>query len=230
MLRKLILLPLLVLLPFSAVFADEQVCASPSAVSVATDEQGAVAKICAAADNALAFLSSFDLKPKGIISIEVVKERIDTHGYAAYGSFHSDNDHIKLMSYATIFATSEHPEMFSEPFDQIHYSGVVAHEVAHAVIRHYIKDARYATVPQEFLAYATQLATLPKDRRDAIIREMGVGPWEGGDAIGNVYMAISPGKFAVKSYLYLMSLENPKTFVDLLLNTNWFYVYVPKAG
>lgn len=106
-------------------------------------------------------------------------------------------------------------------------AGAIAHEIAHAVVQHNLKAEPISTGPQEYLAHATQLGVMPEDRRRAIIRAMNVSPWESGDAISDVYMAIESGKFAVKSYLHLTSLENPQSFVDLLLNAKWFYVYVP---
>ena len=58
------------------------------------------------------------------------------------------------------------------------------------------------------------------------------GPWisrpgESGDAISDVYMAIEPGKFAVKSYKHLLAMTDPSPFIQILLNAKWFYVYVP---
>ena len=40
-------------------------------------------------------------------------------------------------------------------------------------------------------------------------------------------MAFDQGKFAVKSYLHLTSLQNPEEFIRILLQANWFYVSVP---
>lgn len=39
-------------------------------------------------------------------------------------------------------------------------------------------------------------------------------------------MAIEPGKFAVKSDKHLTSMLDPLSFVQILLNAKWFYVYV----
>jgi len=85
-------------------------------------------------------------------------------------------------------------------------------------------------VPQEYLAHATQLATMPEERRKKVLTVMDVEAWEGGDSISHIYMALNPGKFAAKSYLHLMSTANPSAFVQILLNNNWFYVYVPKEA
>ncbi len=193
-------------------------------LSATADENAA---ICSAAEQAMTFLAGFDLRPKRKISIEVIEDSIDSHGYIAYGSYDSRSDRISLMSYAAILRNSAAPMMYGEPFDRVHYSGAIAHEVAHAVVQHNLKTELLSTSPQEYLAHATQLAVLPPARRRAIIAAMDVRPWESGDAVSDVYMAMEPGKFAVKSYRHLLAMDDPSDFVEILLNAKWFYVYVP---
>ena len=117
--------------------------------------------------------------------------------------------------------------MYGEPFDEVHYAGAIAHEVAHAVMHHNLMSKHISQAPHEYLVHASQLAVMPENRRNAIIKSMDVGPWESGDAISDIYMAIEPGKFAVKSYLHLTTMAQPKSFIKILLKPNWFDVYVP---
>lgn len=223
---SVILIIVLVFLPFP-VAAAEQVCANQSEVVVLHDDVDSVAEICRVSEQAIAFLAQFDLVPKRKIYLEVVEEKIDSHGYVAYGSYNSRTDRIQLMSYASIQNGSEPPLMYGEPFDRVHYTGAIAHEITHAVVQHHLQSKPLSTGPQEYLAHSTQLAVMPVERRDAVIRAMDIGAWESGDAISDIYMAIEPGKFAVKSYLHLMALDDPASFVKILLNAKWFYVYVP---
>ena len=221
------LLSFLLLLPLPVVAAEEH-CSGRSEVIVNSDQAEVHDEICAAAGEGLAFLAQYDLLPKRPIVIDIVEEKIDNHGFLAYGRYETDIDRIELMSYRAIFANNPHPQIFGEPFDHIHYAAVIAHEVAHAVVEAYLRRTKFSATPQEYLAYATQLAVLPPARREKIIAAMQVGPWEGGDTISTIYMAMSPAKFAVKSYLQLVSLAEPKSFVQLLLEARWFDVYVPK--
>lgn len=209
-------------------FAAERRCVNQPEVVVAAAGDETLVAICAAAQRAIAFLARYDLPPKRAIVIDIVEEKIENHGYLAYGRYQNDIDRIQLMSYAAIFANAEKPMIYDEPFDRAHYAGVIAHEVAHAVFDHHIKIRKFSTAPQEYLAHATHLAILPAERRTAIIQAMQVRPWQGGDSVSHIYMAMNPGKFAVKSYLHLTSLADPAPFVQLLLNNNWFYVQVPK--
>lgn len=225
--RLVILLILLLVWGAQGVRAEEYVCPVPGHVIVYSQDRELAEEICAVSEQAIAFLAGFGLLPTRPIYFEVVEERIGSHGYIAYGSYDSRRDRIQLMSYDSILSSSENPMMYGEPFDRVHYAGAIAHEVAHAVVQHNLKTRLLSTGPQEYLAHSTQLAVMPEERRNAVIREMDIGAWESGDAISDIYMAIEPGKFAVKSYKHLLSMADPAPFVDILLNAKWFYVYVP---
>lgn len=216
-------------LPASAGFAGEDRCHGQPEVAVEAAGTETLGEICRAATKAIVFLGQYGLHPQRSIVLEVVEEKIDYQGHAAYGRYESDRDRIQLMSYAAILTHSAQPTMLGEAFDRVHYVGLIAHEVAHAVVDHNLVVKKFATISQEYLAYATQLAVLPAERREAIIRTMGVAAWAEGDVISPEYMAMSPSNFAVKSYRHLTSLENPAEFVGVLLNSKWLYVYVPEG-
>jgi len=207
--------------------ASEHRCVNQPEVLVSSDNQETIAEVCRASERAIRFLAEYGLTPKREIKFSIIEDRIDSHGYIAYGSYDSRSDSIQLMSYASILAGSENPMMYGEPFDRVHYSGAIAHEVSHAVVQHNLLFKPLSTGPQEYLAHSTQLAVIPEQRKNAIIRAMDVDPWQSGDAISDIYMAIEPGKFAVKSYLHLTTMNDPQSFVKMLLNAKWFYVYVP---
>ena len=206
---------------------QEYRCPDQPAVIVATEDVETAKNICAAAGRALTYLAQYKLTPKRSIHFKIVEEKIDSHGYIAYGSYDSRSDFIQLMSFDAILQGSSDPRMYGELFDQVHYQGAIAHEVTHAIFQHHAKEEQISTAPQEYLACATQLAVLPRERRERIIRAMGVAAWESGDAISDAYLAMQPGKFAVKSYLHLSALEEPAEFIDILLKAKWFYIYVP---
>ena len=227
MLPRFVLLSFVFLLGTPA-FAQEQHCVNPPEVVVTGADAETFAEICTSAEKAVAFLGRYYFRPQSPISIEIVQGKISTGGFDVYGNFDGKADRIQLMSYSAVFATADDPKVFGEPFDRVHYSGIIAHEVAHAVVEHYFRRKKFSGTPQEYLAYVTQLATLPDERRNAIIKAMDVGPWEGGDDISTIYLAMSPGKFAVKSYLHLMSLKHPQEFIKILLETNWIYIHVPR--
>lgn len=225
--KLLLLVALLPLSVSSVALAREYRCDIEPEVVVETGRPDALTVVCRNAEKAIRFLAQYQLHPKKAIRVLVVEQGIIIEGYDAYGSYDIHSERVKVMSYRAILDLVGNPEMYDERLDAMHYAGVVAHEVAHAVVQQNLAANHISPVAQEYLAHATQLAVLPAARRDRIIQARGVGPWETGDAISDVYMAMDPGKFAVKSYLHLMGLEQPEDFLKLLLNANRFYVYVP---
>lgn len=225
---QLIMLICLVLIFISGnAESEEYYCDDRYEIIVTPKDSDDARMVCAATAKALEFLSGYDLYPKRAIRFQIVQRSILSEGYDAFGSYDIHSEVINLMAYQAILDSVQHPEMYGEPFDETHYSGAVAHEVAHAVMHHNLMSKHISQAPQEYLAHATQLAVLTEGRRNAIISAMDVGPWESGDAISDVYMALEPGKFAVKSYLHLTTMAQPKSFIMILLKSNWFYVYVP---
>ena len=131
------------------------------------------------------------------------------------------------MSYQSILNHHNDPVIYNEFFDLTDYGGAIAHEIAHAVFYQHSLNISPGPAPQEYLAHVVQLAVLPEERRNLIISKANVAAWESGDAISDIYMALEPTGFAVKSYKHLTSIANPKEFIDILLNSKWFYVYIP---
>lgn len=225
--RLILLLTLsLLVVPFIGV-AREYHCDIAPEVVVEASSPDALTSVCQNAEKAIRFLAQYQLRPKRAIRVQVVERGIISEGYDAFGSYDIRNELIEVMSYQAILDHVERPEMYGEPFDAVHYAGVVTHEVAHAVMQHNLLTKHVSQAPQEYLAHATQFSVLPAARRNRIIQAKDVGPWVPGDAISDIYMAIDPGKFAVKSYLHLTALERPENFIQILLKANWFYVYVP---
>lgn len=202
-------------------------CPERAEVRVVFEEPHQHRLMCEAAGEAIDFLAVYGLVPQRPIVIEIVEDSINHLGYLAYGSYDSRTDKIGLMSYRSIMASSAVPFMYGEPFDEVHYRGAVAHEVAHAVVQHNLQEKPISPAPQEYLAHATQLGTLPEERRRQIIARAATDPWLPGDTISDIYMALNPTGFAVKSYLHLTGSNKPLAFVDILINSKWFYVYVP---
>ncbi len=202
-------------------------CSQQQMVQVETMDETHKTLICDAAARALDFLAAYGLSLKRPIVIAVIDTLIDNQGYIAIGSYDSRTDKIQIMSLAAIRAGSEDALMYDEPFDEEHYGGAVAHEVAHAVMHHNMKVKPLSTSPQEYLAHATQMAVLSEARRNCIIKRADVASWLPGDSISEIYMAMQPTRFAVKSYLHLTTMDKPMDFITILLNTRWFYVYVP---
>jgi hypothetical protein len=221
-----------VVLAFISVFiatpeALSSTCANQSKVQVIAEDDHSAEIICEASTLALSILAQYDLIPRRQIIIEVINQGIDHLGYKAFGSYDIRKDQIQIMSYNSILENYSNPTMYDEPFDRIHYSGAVAHEITHAVFHHNSTAEAPGPAPQEYLAHAIQLSSLPEARRNRVIQSHDELAWMSGDTLSDIYMALEPGRFAVKSYKHLTTMNNPKTFIEILLNAKWFYVDIP---
>ena len=203
--------------PAQAVF-----CPNQPQVDVLSSDSNTIHMVCNGSDKALTILATYGLAPKRPIVIEIVQQGLGNHGYLAYGTYDTRSDRIQLMSFEAILENNLQPRMYEEEFDLVHYYGAIAHEITHAVFHHHSTALAPGIGPQEYLAHAIQLLSMPQDRRDAILAKLDVSPWISGDAISDIYMALEPGRFAVKSYKHLTSTNDPHGFIQILLNAKWF--------
>ena len=207
--------------------AETGSCSNPNlTVSVPSSELRQ--EVCTAAELALEFLAGLGIQAKYPVRIVIVEQPLHNLTYSAYGCYDSRSDLVTVMSQQIIHKTSPSPKMFYQPLDQTQYRGIIAHEVAHALIQQNSKvlPLPLGTAAQEYLATVTQLSIMPPAIRDYVIGTADVGPWESGDIITGDYMAMAPARFAVKSYLHFRQLPDPAKFVDKLLRSKWFYVNV----
>ncbi len=196
-----------------SVGAQQFSCAGLVLIEISAPDDSMVSDICTASGKAIAFLNRYHLQPKRVIKIEIVEGVIDSHGYAAYGSYDRQEDLIQLISLPSILKSSASPQMYDEPFDREHYHGAIAHEITHAIFQHNTENIKeqLTNAAQEYLAHSTQMAVLSVERRSRIIAANHFGPWESGDSISVTYMGLNPTGFAVKSYLHLTQNEDPAT-------------------
>lgn len=217
---------LLLLLPFQSV--RSQTC-SWSQIQARIEVVGAVnsagmALLCESAAAALAFLKPFGLSVRQPIRIEIVERPLMDRQHPLYGSYDATEDLIRVMSQQAIMAQPDRPLIYEQPFDPVHYRGIIAHEVAHAVVHQHAPDLNRTA--QEYLAHTTQLALQPEARRQQIITSANVDSWQLDDVISDIYMAMALTQFAVKSYLHLTEHPQPRKLVKMLLASKWRYVVV----
>lgn len=206
---------------------DQHQCPASTEVTLYDASASDQELICDASTKAIQFLAIFGIEPHHPIRIYLTDTTIVSEGYLAYGSYDRIKDRIDLMTYPAILKGGENALMYNEPFDTIHYQGAVAHEIARAVEQQNMTEVPISQASQEYLAHSIQLAVLPDQRRENIIKKAAVEPWLPGDTISDVYMGINPTGFAVKSYLHLTGLKFSESFIKILLGSKWFYISVP---
>ena len=207
-------------------------CPNLSAVNIITDGVADSDFICTTAEKTFAFLNRFGLLSDRTVTVKLIAQPLHSTLGSVYGGYDPYEDQILLMTFDSIVAQPEVYSLFSDSFDRIEYAGIIAHELTHAMVQDllHIKPDAMAheyVVAQEYLAYATQIAVMPDQRKRNLAEKLDVEAWQSGHIINAVYMAFAPHKFAVKSYLHLTSLEDPQGFINILLKTSGLEIYVP---
>lgn len=223
---SILMIPMLVVIFATEALPQGHQCKDPPDVVIFSSKAPDVAEICASAAKAIAFLEHLELTPRRDIRINIVDEPIIRAGIKLHGGYRPGSDEILLMSYAAILKQPQQVQIYGEALDKSYYSGLVAHEIAHAVVQHNIPGGG-PTIAHEYLAYATQLAVIPKERLRSIITAAGTSPWKPGSIISAGYMALDPRKFAVKSYLHLISVQDSPAFIAMLLKTKGSSILLP---
>ncbi|WP_421868054.1 DUF6639 family protein [Motiliproteus sp.] len=222
----LLLAPIYLALPVSAA---QYRCDNIPEVSLSAPNDNMLDYVCTAAARTFEFLGRYQMGPQRPIQVEIIEHQINSGGYKAFGSYDRQSERVRIMSLPAVLNSSQSPQMYKMPFDQEHYIGALAHELAHAVFHQNAVDVeeKWNNTAHEYIAHATQLGVLAAPKREQIILSEETGPWESGDEISVTYMAFNPTGFAVKSYLHLTQLSNPQPFIKLLLNHKWLYISVP---
>ena len=193
-------------------------------IEVAGDDPEAMADVCTAGLAALRYLATLELAPTHPIRIELTGKAV-AHGQGpAYGLYDGSRERLHLMSLSAITAQHPPPTLFDRSIDSAMYAGLVSHELVHAVAQQHRRVETLGVVAQEYLAYAVQLATLPEPVRLEVIGSAGVGAWEKGDTISEIYLGLNVHRFAVKSYLHLRDHSDPAAFVqEVLSSRGWSF-------
>jgi hypothetical protein len=94
-----------------------------------------------------------------------------------------------------------------------------AHELAHAISSQYINPKIKTHLAGEYIAAVTQLTVLSSETRDRILKKhQDIGAYKSLAEMSEVYFLLAPNKFAVKCYLHYVSQENPKEFIEHLID------------
>lgn len=94
----------------------------------------------------------------------------------------------------------------------------IVHELAHAAIHAGCDRSCPDRASHEYIAAIAQIASLPApERKDVLRHHNGVAAFARQSEISEIYYALSPCRFAVKSYLHYRQPENGPAFVRRLL-------------
>jgi hypothetical protein len=178
---------------------------------VSASDPGDLDTACEAVAEATAFLGGFGLDTRLGLKVVFVDPVAPAAGEPAWGLFDGATGAVRVIPFATRPPRARRP--LGLPWDRALHRSLIVHELAHAIARHNAEGRRLSVAAQEYIAYVTQLATLPAPHRRVLLARSHYGAFEHPGAITSLYFYLDPDAFAVKSYLHFRALEHPAGFV-----------------
>ena len=89
---------------------------------------------------------------------------------------------------------------FNVPTSPALYRGLVAHEVAHAIVGCHLGDRLLPAAAHEYVAYVAMFATMDAGLREQLLSAMPLDEMEHDDEINDLRYAFDPMRFGVEAY------------------------------
>jgi len=220
MIRTLVLAAAIFLACLSgSISAKELQCEDRSVVIHGTEPQD-VLDGCEAVKSAARFFVSLGLSiPEGV-SIELMEVQ-HTSLLAAHetGNYDAQKNAIRILAYrAAVKATEANEQGLGRITKRTHWRSYIVHELAHAAIHAGCGKACPSRAIHEYVAAVAQLASLPTEELgELLIPYRNLEPFQHLTEITEIYYAINPHYFAVKSYMHYQQQSDPGAFLRRVL-------------
>jgi len=154
---------------------------------------------CAGAGDAVRFLAAAGVRVDSALTLRIVDVLPQPVSDTAGGCYMhaSQVAYVRTLSRCTPDATP-----FGLPVDAALYRSIIVHEVAHAIAGASFADRRPPVVAHEYVAYVTQLATMPDALRRKILRRHADVTYTSADQLNTMVFMMDPARFAVLAWLH----------------------------
>ncbi len=196
--------------------ANHRPCTNPKVV-VALSQSEDCETACTGAIDAISFLETNGFRLAGPINIHPMGGITDEILANAFGYFDSRTERIYVQSFSASQGAVQGLGIFGLPMDRDLYRSIVTHEVAHLIAIHNFTMESPPGMAQEYIAYVTQLATMPPGLRDRILANFPGEGFRTSMEISPVIHMLSPENFAVRVYRHFVRAENGAAFFRRLL-------------
>lgn len=220
MIRPSYLHVLLLLTGFSVSSAAvEQRCAGSSIVVQGSDSES-LQDGCDAVSNAARFFESSGLPMPTEVRITIVDDDprplLELH---ETGSYDSRQRAIRVLAYLpAVKATEGNEPGLGRITSRAHWRSYITHELTHAAIHAGCSSTCTSRAIHEYVAAVAQIASLPEDVRSSLLENYrDLAPFEQISEITEIYYALNPHYFAVKSYKHYLRQSDPRGFFHALL-------------
>lgn len=175
--------------------------------------------ICSAAQNTYSFLTKAGFKnrfPIEIYVVEDIKELPSSNHYM--GMYDKRLKRVTILSHNSFIKHFRDLEFCGVRFSRELHSGLVVHEIAHAIAHANMNDKISTIAAEEYIAYTTQFALLPDEIRSKILTRIPNEGFSNEREITSLFYQLNPRVFAVKAYRHFLRPENGKRFYNKLIS------------
>lgn len=214
-LRALLAATLCLVLVGQGEAAQSLPCAGSSVVVEAAEPADREAG-CRGAEAAAAFLAASGLDTQFPIRISFVESLPPSAGaLPAVGCYVRSEDRVYVLSFARCRGKKlEHDVIIDRPV----HVGLVAHEVAHAIVRADARGAALGPVAHEYIAYITMYATMPLDRLSQVLAQIPGDGFESEVEINSFIYAVDPVRFGAEAYRHYLKPGIGRSFLAGVIN------------
>lgn len=197
--------------------AVAQVTCSVVEISVVDAQPDDAEMVCEIAADVSRFMQRYGAHaPPRPTTVHVV-ERLSRAPFAStIGTFDAAHNRIEILTYTAARRVMPTRPAFGIPMNRDLYRSFVAHEIAHAVAHPNVVRGQAVAV-HEYVAYTAQLATMSPALRDAVLCNVPTQAFTHPREIDEVMLALDPNRFAVKSYLHFVRVDEEARSFDQLL-------------
>ncbi|SNC74641.1 hypothetical protein SAMN04487881_2482 [Marinobacter sp. es.048] len=213
---RLMLAFLFSVLAVSAYSAELMTCAVPG-VRVFSDQAKDGDLACQAVGSTLAFMKSMGFHADTRFTIELVDHPLSLHGSEVTGTYDSRHLYIEVPNFSQAQRVAGRHAPFGMFMSHEIWQSFIAHEVAHAVAQANFRLEKPGITAHEYIAYVVQLATLPKETREELLKRFDNSPFRHERQINRVFLELDPEVFAVKAYRHYLAQPDPSVFFQRLL-------------
>jgi len=210
-------------------WADQMLCTS-NGILIEGSSQEIISEACDAVKSSAHFFQTAGLSMPSNILIRIEHEtsskNLDGHEIGHYDALlHT----IVMNDFRTTTSQSKQPPPELWAVDSLPYwQSYIVHELAHAAIHADCGQKCPSRAIDEYIAAVAQISVLPEEYRSRLVDSYpDLKAWESKNDITEIYYALDPHKFAIKSYKYYQQQADPKASLRIILAPHGEPVYIP---
>lgn len=163
--------------------------------------------VCNSVNDVIEIAKKIGLSEELNITISIVDRLLINSTVKLLAFFNPNNMEIQVLSMQACIKTFGNNVVFGQEIDRELYRSIIIHEIAHALFWKNMGNKFIAREIHEYFAYTIQLALLDESHRNEIIFSNNAPAYSNRSELSEEYYLLSPAKFAVKSYLHFVSIN-----------------------